>query len=189
MAWRRVAAAAAALATCSALAVPPAVDLFVAGEPPDVAVYRIPALVRTSRGTLVAIAEARTTLTSDCDYKWLAFRRSTDNGTTWSDVAELWGKNLTHGSGAGNPAVVFDNVTGHIILHGSVNDPSHCSPSLWNFQLDDGGSDGAVWGGLRNITADIVPYVGATPGPGTGTQLGPDSPAPGRLIIAAHYGA
>ena len=189
MAWRPVAVAAAAVVTCSALSVPPALDLFVAGEPPDVAVYRIPALVRTSRGTLVAIAEARTTLTSDCDYKWLAFRRSTDNGTTWSDVAELWGKNLTHGSGAGNPAVVFDNVTGHIILHGSVNDPSHCSPSLWNFQLDDGGSDGAVWGGLRNITADIFPYAGATPGPGTGTQLGPDSPAPGRLIIAAHYGA
>ena len=32
-------------------------------------------------------------------------------------------------------------------------------------------------------------HRGATPGPGTGTQLGPDSPAPGRLIIAAHYGA
>lgn len=177
-----------ACAACACLALP-SVDIFIAGEPPEIADYRIPALVQTARGTLIAIAEARTTTTSDCDYKWLVFRRSTDNGTTWSPVEEIFGKNLTRGAGAGNPAVVFDNVTGRVILHGSVNDPTHCSPSLWNFQLDDGGSDGTSWGGLRNITAEIAPFGGATPGPGTGTQLGPNSPAPGRLIIAAHYGA
>jgi hypothetical protein len=36
---------------------------------------------------------------------------------------------------------------------------------------------------------DLGRYAGATPGPGTGTQLGPHSSTPGRLIVAAHYGA
>jgi sialidase-1 len=163
------------------------VDLFVAGVPPLINNYRIPALVRTRTGTLIAVAEARTAM-ADCCFKYLVFRRSTDNGTTWSDVAPVWGANLTDNQGAGNPVLVHDNTTGVTFLHGSVNDPTHCSPTLWTFQLDDGGTDGARWGNLKPLAPFLGQYDGATPGPGTGTQLGPSSPAPGRLLVPAHYG-
>ena len=164
--------------------------LFEPGVPSawGVVIYRIPALVRTARGTLVAIAEARTT-DRDCTFKFLAFRRSTDNGTTWSPTAELYGRALTHGQGAGNPAVVFDAVTSTIVLHGSVNAPGFCNPNLWTFHLDDGGSDGATWGAPRNISASLGAYAGATPGPGTGAQIPAGAPLAGRLIIPAHWGA
>ena len=58
--------------------------LFVrAGQPSSVNNYRIPAVARTHKGTLVAIAEARSA-NNDCLKKWLVYRRSTDNGTTWA---------------------------------------------------------------------------------------------------------
>ena len=164
--------------------------LFTPGEPASwgIVIYRIPALVRTARGTLVAVAEARTS-NSDCSYKFLAFRRSTDNGTTWSPTAELYGQALTHGQGAGNPAIVFDAVTSTIVLHGSVNAPGFCNPNLWSFHIDDGGSDGLTWGAPRNISGSLGAYAGATPGPGTGAQVPAGAPHAGRLIIPAHWGA
>lgn len=136
----------------------------------------------------MAVAEARTALDSDCAYKWLVFTRSTDNGTTWSPVSEVWGRNLTNNQGSGNPVLIFDNITGTLILHGSVNDPQHCSPTLYTFQVDDGGSDGLWWGHFMNLSSFLGPWNGATPGPGTGTQLGPNSRYPGRLIVPSHYG-
>ena len=57
--------------------------LFVAGQPSSVNNYRIPAVARKHKGTVVAIAEARSS-NSDCLKKWLVYRCSTDNGTTWA---------------------------------------------------------------------------------------------------------
>jgi sialidase-1 len=166
------------------------VDLFVSGVPPRVNNYRIPALIQTGTGALVAIAEARTEGKSDCDVKWLAFSRSGDNGTTWSTPAPIWGNTqLPSGWGAGNPVAVWDAVTRRVLIHGTVNNPAHCSPSLYTFQLDDGGSDGQAWGNFKNLSSFLGQWNGATPGPGTGTQLGAGSPAPGRLIVPAHFGA
>ena len=150
--------------------------------------YRIPALVRTDLGTLIAVAEARTT-DADCTYKWLAFSRSTDNGTTWSEPAEVWGRSLPAPQGAGNPVLVYDAVSRTILLHGSVNSPGHCNPTLWTFQLTDGGSDGLHWTQPVNISGFLGKYGGVTPGPGAGAQLGPSSPHAGRLLVPGHFGA
>ena len=182
------------IAVCSipVASMAPVVTLFTPGIPASwgVVIYRIPAFVRTARGTLIAVAEARTT-NEDCTYKFLAFRRSTDNGTTWSDVAELWGQSLKSPQGAGNPVLVFDSVTGRVNLHGSVNSPGHCNPTLWTFALDDGGSDGVTWNAPVNINHFLGKWAGATPGPGTATQVPIDAPVPfaGRLVVPAHFGA
>ena len=159
-------------------------------EPPEWRLdnYRIPALVRTAAGTLIAVAEARTTRL-DCTYKWLAFRRSTDNGTTWSPPAEIFGRALRAPQGAGNPVLVFDATTRTIILHGAVNAPGQCNPVAWTFQVTDGGSDGRTWGAPVNISAFLGPWAGATPGPGTGAQVPPGAPHAGRLLVPAHFGA
>jgi len=170
----------------------PVETLFAPGIPVSwgVVIYRIPSLVRTKKGTLIAVAEARTT-NKDCTYKFLAFRRSVDNGTSWSEVAELWGQSLKSPQGAGNAVLVFDSVTERINLHGSVNAPGHCNPTLWTFMLDDGGSDGVTWNAPVNINHFLGKWAGATPGPGTATQVPIDAPVPfaGRLIVPAHFGA
>ena len=56
-------------------------DLFVAGEG-GYAVYRIPGIVTTGRGTLLVDCEARKT-PGDWSRIDVLLRRSTDGGTTW----------------------------------------------------------------------------------------------------------
>jgi sialidase-1 len=65
-------------------ALPVTVDLFQAGQG-GYELYRIPGLVVTSKGTLLAYCEARKGSRSDWGTIDLLFRRSTDGGKTWSD--------------------------------------------------------------------------------------------------------
>lgn len=63
-------------------------DLFAAGTD-GYALYRIPGLVVTSRGTVLAYCEARRTGKSDWDMIDIMLRRSTDGGKTWSPRVKL----------------------------------------------------------------------------------------------------
>jgi hypothetical protein len=69
------------------------VDVFAANDSlaEGIEQFRIPALVLTGRGTLIAISEARTAPQTDCGFKWLVARRSTDNGSTWSSNIDVAG--------------------------------------------------------------------------------------------------
>lgn len=58
-------------------------DLFTSGEG-GYAMYRIPGIIVTSKGTLLAYCEARKTARSDWGQIDLLSRRSTDGGKTWS---------------------------------------------------------------------------------------------------------
>lgn len=77
--------------------------------------YRIPALLKTSKGTLIAVADRRkfnqTDIPEDVD---LVVRRSHDNGATWTEQEEIilgrgWG------DGYGDAALV-ETASGKIIL-------------------------------------------------------------------------
>jgi sialidase-1 len=176
----------AALVAVAAAQPLPAVDLFIAGSPVAINNYRIPALTATARGTLIAVAEARSQA-SDCAYKYLVARRSTDGGKTWSPSTEIYGMNATAFT-AGNPQIVFDALRNVTVLQFSIgSNPSACNPTLYSMQLDDGGSDGLAWGNLRNFTAALGSFGGATPGPGAAVQL--TKTHPGRLLFAVHDGA
>ena len=59
-------------------------DVFVEHES-DINVYRIPAIVQTVNGTLLAFAEGRSEL-SDCRHKAIVLKRSMDMGKTWGDL-------------------------------------------------------------------------------------------------------
>lgn len=63
-------------------------DLFVGGQG-GYELYRIPGIVITSKGTLLAYCEARKSAKSDWGQIDLLSRRSTDGGKTWSDVAPI----------------------------------------------------------------------------------------------------
>ena len=84
--------------------------------------YRIPAIVVTKQGTLLAFCEGRKSGGGDAGDIDMLLRRSTDGGKTWSPTRVVWddGKNT-----CGNPAPVVDQETGTIWL-----------PMTWNLGSD-----------------------------------------------------
>jgi sialidase-1 len=80
--------------------------------------FRIPAIIITTKGTLLAFAEARKKSSSDTGDIDLVMKRSDDKGKTWSELIIIWddGENV-----CGNPAPVVDKSTGKIFLLSTWN--------------------------------------------------------------------
>jgi sialidase-1 len=166
------------------------VDVFVAGD--GAPQYRIPALVRTGNGTLVAFAEARTEPSTDCGYKWIVARRSVDFGVTWGPLIDVVGREWT-GWATGNVQPAWHQSSGRIVLTVGSKDlhaeGRGCQPGTAVFAVDDGGSDGAEWGPARNISADLSAAKGGptlVPGPGSGVVL--LITHPGRIVAVGVAG-
>lgn len=77
------------------------------------AVYRIPAVVRTRPGTLLAFAEGRRGGAQDSGDIDVVLRRSADGGCTWDPLTVVA---AGHGDTRGNPAPVVDPRTGTVVL-------------------------------------------------------------------------
>ncbi len=88
-------------ATSLAAAEPDKVDVFVAGTE-GYPIYRIPTLVMTGKGTLIAMCEARQKVGGDWAEIDLVYRRSTDGGKTWGKQQVL--ADGTKYAGPQNPA-------------------------------------------------------------------------------------
>src|SRR5690606_25376965 len=56
----------------------------------DYHTYRIPSLIKTTQGTLLAFCEARKKSASDAGKIDLVMRRSEDGGKSWSDQQVVW---------------------------------------------------------------------------------------------------
>jgi len=116
-------------------------DVFFAGEL-GYKEFRIPALVVTKSGTLLAISEAGRTA-SDFGDRDILLRRSTDGGRTWSEQVQMI---LNEGtSRCGSPACLVDPDTGRIHLMAAVD-----STKALHTYSDD---DGLTWSKFREITA------------------------------------
>lgn len=89
---------------------PETFDVFVSGTE-GVHTFRIPSILATSKGTLLAFAEARRRGRGDSGDIDLVVRRSSDGGATWSPLQVVWddGSNT-----CGNPCAVQDRATGTI---------------------------------------------------------------------------
>lgn len=170
------------------------IDVYISGEQ-GYHTYRIPSIIKTKNGTLLAFAEGRATR-KDVSEQDIVVKRSEDNGQTWSDplvVAED-GRNSY-----ANPCTVVENETGRIFLF-LQHYPYPCKerdvvPGLEgpeicrNFVLhsDD---DGKSWSEPKNITKETKRPTGATSiasGPGIGIQKRRD-PHEGRIIIPYNQG-
>lgn len=80
--------------------------------------FRIPAIVTTIEGDIIAFAEGRKNGSSDTGDIDLVMKKSSDNGKTWGEIKVLWddGDNV-----CGNPAPVVDQVSGTIFLLSTWN--------------------------------------------------------------------
>lgn len=120
--------------------------------------YRIPSLVTTTSGTLLAITDARYENASDVPGDIdLQLRRSTDNGTTWGSAITI---NTVHG---GDACTVVDKETGRIFIFyayseyqgifGSNGDPD--SPNTLRSQYVYSDDDGLTWSAPVDLTAAL----------------------------------
>src|SRR6187549_429535 len=91
----------------------PEVNVFSAGAD-GYHTYRIPALVTTKSGTLLAICEGRKTGRGDHGDVDLVQKRSTDGGKTWGPLELIHEEGGTAKVTIGNPCPVVDQDTGVI---------------------------------------------------------------------------
>ncbi len=154
--------------------------------------FRIPSIVKTNNGTLIAFAEGRRWSPSDFGDINVVFKRSTDNGATWSALGEV----AASGAGTwGNPTAVYDwkaGPNGRVWLFMSWNDEnktSYGSIKAWgDRRVFSSYSDdhGVTWSSPQDMTNTLLPpgYTWDAMGPGIGIQTNVDHP--GRLIIPAY---
>jgi sialidase-1 len=165
------------------------IDVWKAGEQ-DYKVFRIPGVVVTSRGTLIAYAEARKSDRGDWNTIDIVMRRSTDGGRTWSPsrrIAEVEGQKKK------NPVALAQKLAtpGDVTYNNPVAIPDldgivhfvFCLEYMRTFYMrsDD---DGQSWSQAVEITSTFDGFrkeydwkVVAT-GPGHGIRL-----RNGRLVI------
>lgn len=152
-------------------------------------VHRIPALLATSKGTLLAFCEARSGSASDSAPTDLVLRRSLDSGKTWTPAQVV-----AHFPGftAGNPTPVEDRKTGVIWLLLTANpagltekEIDHGSPkggrTVWITHSSD---DGVHWAAAKEITSSVKKsnWTWYATGPGNGIQL-----VDGRLVVPCDH--
>jgi len=147
--------------------------------------FRIPALITTQKGTLLAFCEGRKKSSSDTGDIDLVLKRSTDAGKTWQPLQVVWDDAQNT---CGNPCPVVDQKTGTIWLlltHNLGTDNERTiveqtgkgSRTVWIAKSDD---DGLTWSKPVDITADTKKsdWTWYATGPGVGIQL-----KSGRLVV------
>ncbi len=167
-------------------------DLFVSGSE-GYHTFRIPSLVLTPNGTVLAFIEGRRAGSSDTGDIDLLMRRSEDGGATWKATSLVWddGPNV-----CGNPTAVVDEDTGRIWLFMTWNLGEDGEREIIERRAKDtrrvfltfSDDDGNTWDPPRDITNQVKnPEWGwyAT-GPGVGVQIKHGSNR-GRLVIPCDH--
>ncbi|HEX5105656.1 MAG TPA: sialidase family protein [Pirellulaceae bacterium] len=142
--------------------------------------YRIPALVVTKKGTLLAMCEGRKTGRGDHGDLDLIQKRSTDGGQTWGKLERIHEEGGDAKITIGNPCPVVDQETGVIWLPFTRdNDKVFVTSSS---------DDGQTWTAPREITADVKSpdWNWYATGPGNGIQL-VHGKHKGRLVIPCDH--
>jgi sialidase-1 len=163
-------------------------EVYVAGEK-DYNTFRIPSIIATPRGTLLAFAEARRDGGGDAGDIDLVMKRSADGGQTWSPL-QVIGDNGPNTFG--NPCPVVDRTTGTIWLLTTQNRGTDREKDIIAGTSQAGRSvavlrstdDGATWSAPVDITASVkqADWTWYATGPGVGIQT-----RSGRLVIPANH--
>jgi sialidase-1 len=161
--------------------------IYSAADEDGYACFRIPAIVETNSGTLLAFAEGRVNDCLDAGDIDLVVKRSIDGGATWGPLEVV-----AEGGGdtRGNPAPVVDAETGRILLASThnpgVNDGTNCDiPCERTPYLQYSDDDGVTWSDPASLSEELLPAEWNSwyaTGPVHGIQLTQGANA-GRLLF------
>ena len=153
------------------------IDVFTAGTE-GYHTFRIPVLLMSAPGTLLAFCEGRRDGVRDHGTIFLLLKRSFDGGRTWGPVQVIWQE---EGHTSGNPAPVIDEASGKIVLVFCRNNSG--------VHLTESADDGVTWARPRNITRQVrLPHwewYATGPSPGVCLHQGKR----GRLVIPSNHSA
>ncbi len=163
-------------------------DVFVAGQD-HIREYRIPALVTTGKGTLMAVCDARVERPGDAINNIdLALKRSFDNGKTWEPLKIL--ADFPGQEAAGDPCMLVDreNDAVWILYDYILGEPDRSGRrkrerrtiALHTIQSRD---DGRTWSKPTDITKRVLQpgWEATMAAPGRGVQT-----RDGRLVFPAY---
>lgn len=157
------------------------------------ACFRIPAMVLTQKGSVLAFAEARKNGCSDTGDIDLVMRRSTDGGKTWSPIMLV----RDNGSNVcGNPVPILDRTNGRIVLVYCENRGEDTEAEIIAGTSAEGrrvfvvysDTDGLSWSAPQEITKEVKKddWTWYATGPCHGIQLQSDK-YKNRLVVPSNH--
>ncbi|MFI6348081.1 exo-alpha-sialidase [Streptomyces sp. NPDC050560] len=164
--------------------------LFRADQDPGYTCFRIPTVVKTKAGTLLAFAEGRVHDCGDAGDIDIVVKRSDDDGRTWSGLSVV---NDGGGDTHGNPVPLVDRDTGRVLVAETYNtgrtDGASCPvPCDRSPHLQYSDDDGRSWSKPRDLSSEIMPAAWNSwyaTGPVHGLQL-EHGDHKGRLVFGVN---
>ena len=189
-------AVALAVSVCTAAEPPQFTDVFIAGKDP-VPSIRIPSVVVTKSGMVLAFAEGRT-VAADQAKNQILLKRSPDGGKTWGalQIIASDGANSLNNPTAvveqssGRVWLIYQRIPGHLTERSREIATGCEGTNVYRNFLIWSDNDGATWSPPRDVTCSTKRPTGATTiasGPGIGIQLA-HGPHAGRIIFPFNEG-
>ena len=131
-------------------------NLFNKNSNPEVACYRIPAIITASNGDLIAAIDER--VASCGDLKWskdinIVIRRSQDNGNTWSEIETV--VDYPDGQSASDPSMILDETTNELFLFFNFMD-LNTEKDIYYLKVICSLDHGKTWSSPEDITSQIT---------------------------------
>ncbi|MCK5000637.1 MAG: exo-alpha-sialidase, partial [Anaerohalosphaera sp.] len=147
-------------------------DIFISGQG-GVAQYRIPSMVVTNSGTILAACDARVERGGDAPNNIdLHLRRSTDNGNTWTAIQTI--ADFPDQQAACDPSMVVDKTTGTIwcFYDYAIPDPDSYKGRQMYTHVIKSVDDGVTWSNPIDLTDTLKDpaWISVQIGPGNGIQ-------------------